>query len=176
MRRSWQWADFFIEPTFWFGRTRTDSYELRWFQSSWRWSTEHFDNVRLPLAARLVILFFSGIFSIRFHTILLEGGPPRARGWKKKKASHSGATYRISQVQEESPKYCYTNGTVFCHIQRLAGLEKSETLWTYIPERLFFPLRTLLNFWRNICETIVRWTSSRCAAVTLITVLLITLS
>ena len=85
--------------------------------------------MRLPLAARLVILFFSrlsGIFSIRFHTILLEDGPPRARGWEKKKARHSGATYRISQVQEESPKY--TNGTVFYHIQRLAGLEKGETL------------------------------------------------
>ena len=87
---------------------------------------EHFDNMRLPLAARFVITHFSGIFSIRFHTILLEDGPPRARGWEKKKARHSGATYRISQVQEESPKY--TNGTVFYHIQRLAGLEKSETL------------------------------------------------
>ena len=73
----------------------------------------------------LVITNFSGIFSIRFHTILLVGGPPRARGWEKKKARHSGATYRISQGQEESPKY--TNGTVFAIFNRQQGL-KSETL------------------------------------------------
>ena len=32
-----------------------------------------------------------------------------------------------------------------------------------------FLLRTWLNLWRNIRETVVRWKSSRCAAVTLIT-------
>ena len=84
-----------------------------------RVGTEH---LRLALAARFIIPLFSVIFSIRFHPILLEGGPPRARGWGKKESktfwshlSHIPGARGIAKIHERNR---------ICHIQQAAGLEE----------------------------------------------------
>ena len=153
MSRLFCWADFFGSAGY--VQIRKNFCGANLF---WCWTTENFDR-----ASSVGCSFcHSSFLVVSFPSVSMQScwrAGRRARVVRKKESktfwshlSHIPGARGIDKIHEQSI------GTVFCHIQRLAGLEKSETLWTYIPERfLFFLLRTFLNFWRNNCETVGRW-------------------